>query len=154
MENITDKIKQILAKDNRVTYKRVVDYMTKNHIQIFTIPNVCSLDIWITKGVSENPKDCIPTLDGTKEFFVKLDYALNILYKDSVWHYKREQLKLVKYLDNNEYDIMATNYIGIYKQYVRTKGYPDIVVLRPLYLLEVLDRSRIPELNGEIMPMF
>ena len=64
------------------------------------------------------------------------------------------QLKLVQYVDNKEYDVMATNYIAIYKQYVYQKGYANINVIRPLYLLEVLDRNRIPELNGKVNSSF
>ena len=156
VKNITKHVVNILNSTDKVTYKRVSEYIQNHRYQIWLVVENDEPDVFITYGLNENINCCMPTEHITKDLLEKLNFALRniITNKNLKINIIHKKYNLVYYLDTNEYDIMTTQGVETYKHYVRTKGYAPIKVIRPLYLDEVLDNSKIREMKGEETPLF
>lgn len=156
VKNITKNVVNILNSTGKVTYKRVSEYIQNHRYQIWLIVENNVADVFITYGLNENINCCTPTEHITKDLLEKLNFALKtiITNKNLKINIIHKKYNLVYYLDTKEYDVMTTQGVANHKYYVRTKGFAPIKVIRPLYLDEVLDNSKIREMKGEETPLF
>lgn len=156
VKNITKNVVNILNSTDKVTYKRVSVYIKNHMYQIWLIVENNVADVFITYGLNENINCCTPTEHITKDLLEKLNFALKtiITNKNLKINIIHKKYNLVYYLDTKEYDVMTTQGVANHKYYVRTKGFAPIKVIRPLYLDEVLDNSKIREMKGEETPLF
>ena len=156
VKNITKHVVNILNSTDKVTYKRVSVYIKNHMYQIWLIVENNVADVFITYGLNENINCCTPTEHITKDLLEKLNFALKtiITNKNLKINIIHKKYNLVYYLDTKEYDVMTTQGVANHKYYVRTKGFAPIKVIRPLYLDEVLDNSKIIEMKGEETPLF
>ena len=126
MKDITSSFITYLESKNTQESAAILKWSNKNKITLTLYNNkvIVSGSIW-----SEMPKY---VYKGIVKYLKSIHTEASIIDANAY--------RIIKYKDNNETDIMSIRAISDYSYYVRTKGYPQIIVKDKASINDIIQR--------------